>query len=216
MNKSVAGVIIAVVVAGGGYMLFKDSPKDAMEAQVGSATEGAGLMSAKELLASGKTEVCTFTNKDDQSETSGTMYISKGKMRGEFKVSAAGQQFDAYMIGDGTDAYSWSSLAATGVKISLAGSMMKSDTTEKQSFDADAKVKYECEDWKADASKFEIPTDIKFMDASAMMKTMPSMEKPAGATSGNMKESTAAQCGMCDAVSNADDKAQCKLALGCK
>jgi len=216
MNKTVVGVVIAVVVLVGGYFLLKGSPtdQDMMMHDDDSMMMGDSMkMTTKEILALGKDQKCTFSRKDANSETSGTVYFTKGKMRGDFKVTASGQTFDSHIINDGTDMYNWSSaMPTTGIKISAVGGAPSNAPNE--SFNVDDQMDYSCSSWHPDNSVFALPSGVTFMDAASMYPSAGTTVKPGTAPMGG-SEMKMQQCAACDAISDATQKSQCKMALGC-
>ena len=206
---------MVIVVVVGGYFLLKGAPTDQ-----GMMTDHEGdsmMMSTKEMLALGKDQKCTFTRDDDNAQTSGAVYFSGGKMRGDFNISSAGKTFESHIISDGTDMYNWSSLMPQGIKIKVAAGTSDS-TTQNNSFNIDDKVDYDCDSWNPDNSLFTVPTNIQFMDSSAMMGDMMKANTTVKGEMGgsmNMNEMKAQQCAACDAVGDASQKAQCKAALQC-
>jgi hypothetical protein len=213
MNKKVIGVVIVVVVLVGGYMLMKRTPapgSDAMkhDGMMMDGSPHSGAMSASEILKSGKDQKCTFTRKDANVESTGTVYFSKGKMHGEFDVAAQGQSFKASMTSDGTDVYTWSSMMPQGVKTAVRSGA--ENDPNNQSYDLDDMMDYDCTSWKADQAVFELPKDIKFMEVKAdAMVTPPAASTDAAA----MK---AQQCASCELLTDATQKTQCKAAFSCK
>src|SRR6185295_6030273 len=104
MNKLLLGGIGIVVVAVIGFaVMHKSSPSDQAAESASPSAAGASAMSASELLASGKDQQCTFSRTDvgangEGTTMGGTMYISKGHMRGDFDITTAGQKIQSHMI----------------------------------------------------------------------------------------------------------------------
>ncbi len=117
----------------------------------------------KELISRGGNYKCEFTFNSDVADSSGVVYLSGNKLRGDFtsdeKVS--GTQVKSYMVNDGEFSYVWSSIMPVGVKIK---NNLTEDSSSQatQSFDYNQKLDYKCESWNVDNSKFDLPADVKF------------------------------------------------------
>jgi len=209
MNKKILGIIAIVVLVLVGYMLMKrvPAPGDAMMHD-GMMMDGphSGAMTAAEILKSGKDQKCTFTRTDANAESAGTVYFSKGKMRGEFDVTAQGQTFKASMMSDGNDVYTWGSMMPQGIKTPVSSGATNDPRNE--SFDLDDMVDYNCSSWNANSSMFELPSDVKFSEIP-----MGAGSGPAGTMGSDVMK--AQQCAACDTLTDAAQKSQCKAALSC-
>lgn len=199
-----------VILVVGGVVLFKGQSSNKPSSESASPeAQGSSSKSAAELLASGKDQKCTFSRKDDQTDMTGTMYISKGKMRGDFDVTAAGQKLQSHMISDGTTVYNWTSLSNTGFKMAFKPSATVTVSPKAQeAFNVDDKADYNCSNWSADSSKFAMPSGVTFTDFSQMMQVTP-------ATKPGSSGAKTQQCQACDQIPDAQSKAACKTALGC-
>lgn len=142
--------------------------------QSGQASAGAqanGDVSLKDLLASGGSQKCTFSN----SASSGTFYVGGGKSRGDFASTSAGQSVKGHMIMDGKTSYVWMDGQAQGFKTSVDAnsSASTSGSTASQSVDANKKMNYSCSPWSVDSSMFSLPASVKFMDMASMQLGLP-------------------------------------------
>ena len=119
--------------------------------------------SIKSLMTAGKTQVCTYTRKDNNTTMNGKIYVADGKMRGDFtELDAKGQNPNQHIIiNDNTYVYAWSDLMNRGVKMTLSAA--KSASTTNGSPNLDEPVQLSCQGWTADQSFFTVPTTITFL-----------------------------------------------------
>ena len=151
--------------------------------------------SLKDLLSKGISQSCTF--KTDGS--TGTIYMSGGKIRGDFDATVEGQIMKSHMIVDSNTSYIWSDGSKTGIKMSFdpnASTATNGTETQSGSFDVSAQMDYKCGVWITDASMFALPAGISFT----------SFDAP---TTGE-----SSQCSYCDSLTG-DSKSQCLSALKC-
>lgn len=144
------------------------------EIQTSAATTTTGTLS--EIMAKGGDYLCTFTMKDPNTESKGSVYISGKKFRGNFEshVKVANMTVISSSINDGQFIYTWTSASPMGFKVpvsaqahgtggaAMSGSM---DFTAQN-----ASTKYKCDAWKSDTSLFILPTHIQFMESPAGKK----------------------------------------------
>lgn len=167
-------IVAAVVVVGGGWYLVSlgsSAPSSTgtsasnttqgtqQPATTGTTSSGSGTIGA--LLAMGNVQ-CTVTTPNG----SGTVYVSGGKMRGDFSMSSQGKTMNAYMINDGAYIYSWSDAAPQGMKMAVSASSAGSAATHGGVSNSTA-VTYSCSPWGVDTTMFVPPTNITFMAMGA-------------------------------------------------
>lgn len=214
MNKNIVIAIAVVLLLGiGGFVFLKKSPvtpsTDTKMTQTtdGSSNTGASEKSLKDLFASGASQQCTFNNPDSK-ESMGTVYVSGGKVRGDFTVAVEGTNMTTHMIGDGTNSYIWTDGQTTGMKMAFdPTTATQNPSTQSQAMDLNAKMNFNCSAWSVDKNIFVVPTNVTFTELN-VPKTGTVIK---GSTGSDMKIQ---QCAACD---NAPDEAkeQCKAALGC-
>lgn len=194
LNNNVGGfapiIIIAIIailaIGGGTYAVSKNKEKkEKLEANTEIKTNTEVNMEAetkgslRSLLAIGKNTMCTFTSAHEGVTSSGTVYIATdGSMRGDFKsdTSVAGNINSSMIMKDGIS-YAWS--GAQGMKMNAQVTPPTNTSTE-QAVDLDAQVDYECSPWNRDDSKFNVPTNVNFIDLDAMMKAQSGTTMPSG------------------------------------
>ena len=180
-------VVIAVIalVGAGGYVALKDSSDTNVEVngEMATATSSENVegqidsenqISLNSLLSSGRSVACTFFKTDASGDTSGTVYISGGQMRGDFVTKLkTGAQTDAHMIQKGNKSYMWSSAQGDQGIVMTSQESQAQNTPSGQAdmgVDMDEALDYKCADWSGDASKFTLPSTVTFTDISTMMK----------------------------------------------
>jgi len=159
--------------------------------------------SLRDLLTAGVAQKCTFTAGEDDSNT-GIMYISNGKIRGEYSTKIEGETQNLSMIVDGNTTYLWGGETEAGYKMTIDPSttIKPEEKPSGLSFvDPDQNLNYNCTPWIVDASQFTLPSNIKFSDLSSMMKP---------ATTGGVVD----KCAACSFLTG-DEKTQCLSALDC-
>lgn len=176
-------ILLGLILVTGAVLIIKGGPNDDglakdettdTEALAGEeqaqASQGVFEGSTAELIARGGDHVCTFDQTVENSRSTGTVYISNGKMRGDFKsdVSASGTNMsvESHMISDGEFMYTWSSMMPTGFKMAVVQNTTADGTTptSQQMFDANMKLSYDCDPWAVDASKFTLPSAVTFTE----------------------------------------------------
>lgn len=184
------------------------SPTQTMEpTTIESNTPASGMQSLRSLLGFSTSQMCKFS--DDETGSSGNIYVSSGKMRGDFATVVNGQATSSHMYSDGQTMYIWVEGADIGYKNSL--SAMESITpipetgpASQATFDIDQQIDYQCQDWSVDESMFQLPSGVEFRDLSLMMQEIPDA----------MTDDSQDKCSACDSLSG-EAKTQCLTALGC-
>lgn len=165
------------------------------------------------LLGTGKSSECTFTTNTESVNMSGKIYVTTGKMRGNFESTlAAGQKVTSNMIQDGDWVYSWTSESQQGIKMKINTMMESSKSSESntntnnnayKNFDPNLEMNYDCKSWIVNNSMFTPPSNVTFMEIN-----LPTTTPDLGETSQN--------CALCD-TQGLDDaaKATCKKTFNC-
>lgn len=232
MNKTtriIVAVVVLLLLAGGGYYLFARSHKNTQTAentmpqnQMQQMTTG--KKSLFDFFSVAGSEKCTFTDK--ATNGSGAVYVSSGKMRGDFQSVVEGKTNQTHMINDGKFIYMWTDGQKTGYKMSLElvkkeaaqvtispqnNSGSSGERPPSQVANMNRQADYSCGSWSADESKFAVPSDITFTDYSAMMQ---------GVITGMPKQNTiqgnSAACAQCNQVPAGAARNQCLAALKCQ
>lgn len=226
MDKKIIMGVGVVAVLGVDAFFFITGKAHAPENGMGeqqernSVTEGAfapaltqtenGTGSFRKLLGLGKSLSCavsyTSTDTHGAGTYDGTVYVSGQKMRMEFTSSVGDVSMKSNVINDGTQGYMWGSTAQGTMAIKFPIDATQTSDAQKQKFNLDQNVNYNCKNWSVDESMFVPPADLKFMDMGAMMK----QAMPKG-TEGIKN----AQCATCNQITDNSAKAQCLQTLSC-
>ena len=213
MNKKIVVLVIVVllILIGGGALVMKNksvytqvtpTPTAATPTKA-TAAEAKGTI--KSLLTSAVPQSCTFTT-EKQASTSGTVYISGGKMRGNFTTTSQGQSMNGHIIIDSGYSYIWTDLLTRGMKVAVTEGSASAGTSN-QSMDVNQPVSYTCKPWTPDATMFTLPTNITFTTV-----TVPGAAKTTGAgTTGTAPTA----CTACASLTGTAQSA-CNAQFNCK
>ena len=206
-TKALIGLVALIIIGVGAYMIWGRSGGYGPTSIV---PVGGGSQSIQQLVALGKPITCTFSTTTASGSQQGTIYISDGKVAGDFTADATGAgTINAHMIVRDNTSYVWTSASTQGFKSTVTAS---STSGQSQGLDYSAQMNYECQSWIADSSKFNLPTTISFSSSASFAPP----DQGAGATgAGTGTQGTAAQCAACNNLSGAQ-KAQCLAALSCQ
>jgi len=216
MNKGVLlglAAVIIVALAAVGYALMNrpetSSPPSPSGAMIDELTQENTPASLRELMQVTANQMCTFSDEDD---SSGTIYVGGGKMRGDF-TSVSEIETGTHMVSDSANIYMWFDEAPDGFKVSLADIEKFTDFGEdgQKSVDLDQSMDFECSPWAVDNSVFDLP-NIEFNDFGAMVQGAGNVIE--GDTTEGDSDTRAIQCGACDSLPG-DASTQCRQALGC-
>jgi len=229
MNKTtkiILVVIILILLGAGVFSLFGRSSSNpvhsAQDQMTQATTQKKSLFDFFSMTGSLK---CTFADKTDNS--SGTVYIGVGKMRGDFQSTNNGTTSQTHMINDSKYVYMWTDGQKDGYKMSLdtikhqaaqenanTGNSPSDNQTPSQAVNMNQKADYSCGGWSVDSSLFTVPTDVSFVDYSSMMqRAMKGVTPPTGA--GMTKNQQQSECAQCNQVPAGAMRNQCLSALKC-
>ena len=172
-TKAVLGIVALLVIIGVVWALTKGpSDYEAAPGETGSTSgENSGESTFASLIAQGGSRTCTVSVANEGGTSEGTVYISGGMMRGDFTTTANGQTMAAHMIQADGYMYSWSDAAPQGVKVALSAT--QNTQAQSQGIDPNANVDYRCSPGVSDQSKFEVPSNVTFMEFSGSAGMMP-------------------------------------------
>jgi hypothetical protein len=134
----------------------------------------------KELLAGGKTQICTWTSTENGVEMKGTLYVSGKKFRQESETTDAKTKTvsQSFSISDGESIYSWGgAMGKQGVKFSMSsiGNIVTGTPTGASSrtgVNLNQEYQYQCQPWTADETLFTPPADVTFSDMSSLINNL--------------------------------------------
>lgn len=206
MNKNIAIVAAVIVIAGGAYLIMhKPSNQNSTKGDSSSASSQATTSedsSLKSLLASGKSQKCTYTNTENGASSTGTFYISNGKSRGDITSNVAGKDTTTHMIYDNSTSYVWPDNSTTGFKMAAQTDQNQSQD-KSQGVDPNKNYTFDCSSWIADDSMFSPPSSVEFKDFG----TPAMMDASKNGTNAMMNSDT-----VCAALTG-DAKDQCVAAM---
>ena len=202
-----AAVIVLALIVIGGLYVSKKSQKPQTEQPTAQSTEAPASEQSgtiKSLLAMGKNVSCDVSYSAEQNKTVGKIYVAGQKMSGDFTIKTSdGKTMDTHMIQSEGYIYSWSSAIPQGTKMKIpteSASPSPAASGASSGFNPDQQVQYKCSPWGADDSKFSPPTNVQFMDISAMTKT----------SGGTQSPSTQSGASMCASITDPQAKAACE------
>lgn len=175
MGKIVAIIVVLIVILGGVWYVMNSGSAAPASPNPAQTTAAADALNNASGTPSGQTagtiggllsmgDVTCTVDMTSASDGSGTVYVSGGKMAGDFSMTANGQTMSAHMINDGSFIYSWSDAAPQGVKMPVpAAGSTNTAPSGQQNFDPSTPVNYSCQPWTVDASKFTPPSSVNFM-----------------------------------------------------
>jgi hypothetical protein len=177
MNQKVLWTIIVVIILALG-IYFVASKKSNNTTNSSSSTQSSNTQSnssstnqvsnstqsLKDLLALGIAQKCSFTSNGN----SGSVYLSSGKMRGDFSVTQAGKTMMSHMISDNNTYYVWTDGQTQGFKMSYNVQSSAPQPYANQSVDVNQKNNYSCSPGVVDSAEFTPPTSVNFMDYSSI------------------------------------------------
>jgi len=132
----------------------------------GSGTTGTGTTFHSIFTQSGNHE-CTYAGVSGSTQIHSLVDIADGKMYGEFRTLGATSTADL-MIYTGGTLYTWKEGATTGKATSIKTladlpDAIPQDLTSGAIFGVNSdNVSWDCHDWAKDASKFTLPSYVKF------------------------------------------------------
>lgn len=216
MNKKILIFAASIILLAAGCGK-KPAVQPTSQTPAQSNATGSGQSSLKGLMMGGVSQKCDVSSSTANSQSQGTVYVSGGKMHGDFTSTVDGKTMVSHMINDGTTIYTWVDGQAMAIKMSATAAQNTqasgSSAQGKQAVDANAQYRYNCSAWNANNSLFIPPSNINFTDESSLMVPPAGAGASAGASTGSANSNAAA----CSACNNAGaGKAQCLAALHCQ
>ena len=218
-------IVLVLIILGGGVYILTQQQKDTTPLNTTTALDTSATdtptvadntaetpitqNTLRDILASGKSLTCTFSQDDGDGIQQGTTYIDTGRVRADITVRKQDDTIkDSHVILNDGWAYTWGAAfdAKKGLKMKTV--ITATSTADSNNFVyPDQHIDYHCTLWHADNSVFETPKDITFKEFSLGSQ----MFQPTTGAS-----NTAVDCSVCDQAPGADAQAQCRTALGCE
>jgi hypothetical protein len=162
--------------------------------------------SARKMMESGKSMSCDFRNQDGYGTQDGTIYFSKGKMRGDFTMQQQGMgTFESHMIRDKEWQYTWGGPMGESQGMKMRADAFESQGKKKKGFDTDKEVDMDCREWRENPSVFTPPSNIAFSDTTQAMQQIHQ-------TANQMQQM---KCQACDQAPPGEGREQCRRMMGC-
>lgn len=203
MNTKIIALIVVVLLAGGAYVAYNSNKNktevagqnETAQSQTEAKVETGSFAS---LIASGTSRKCTYASNKDDVTTSGVIYVSGGKMRGDITAGVTGNTAVTHMMNDGKYTYIWNDNDTFAYKMAFDANDVKdiqNSATAQQSVDFKQNYDFSCESWDANSTAFELPSGIEFKD----LPSMPAAS--AGASAASSADVKAMQQNICAGLS---------------
>ncbi len=166
---------VAIIIVGGGYLIFQDreTVKDTAKpentaTQKEVKTDGKKMAFEQFIKQGDGSYKCTVHQWVQDTDTVGTVYISKDKVKGEFNTKVQGMNVDTSFIARDGYTYTWSSMMPSmGFKAPIQQTEAQGDvsTSGSYSFNMQTIGDYDCVKQDVSDSMFVLPsitfTEIK-------------------------------------------------------
>jgi hypothetical protein len=225
MNKTVVLVVIILVILlfglGGFYFWSRSSspavPQNAVTAPVVAppvslptpATTLQGTL--RTLLGQTQPVTCTYSTQTGGAAVNGTVYVSGGKMRGDFTSTSTQANITGHVIVDSGYSYIWMDAAAQGFKFPVNASPQPAASgasSQPGGVDLNQAISYTCQNWTAEAALFTLPAGVTFSSLK-----LPSISSQPSASAGAQPSS---QCAACDNLPAGPGRDACRTQLHCQ
>jgi hypothetical protein len=172
MMKTIVFILIIGGAVFGGYSLLNKHKLDSdiqipnqevAQDQDAVADKPEGKkMAFSEFAKQGGSYKCDVKQVANDFDSSGTVYIDKGQMKGEFSTVAEGINVKSYIIMKEGFIYTWSSSAPKfGAKMAIKD-QGQNDNSGVYTWNPEQIGDYSCEPWTVDESQFTIPSSTTF------------------------------------------------------
>lgn len=169
------GIIVAVLLIVGGLIYWQTAAKNDNKTTTSSSSSSTTSNSILGISDSGKAQKCTMSYSGDNGSGTGTIYTD-GEGQGRYIFSTETEKGNSgeinQVLKDGTS-YAWfeSNGKTIGFKIKIDPNDVKSTAGNASSPNLNSKFEMKCKSWTVDESQFQIPSDVSFIDASALSPT---------------------------------------------
>jgi hypothetical protein len=163
--KAIIGIVVGLAVVGGLAWFVTKDKGEASKETAGEAPKELSSGSFADLMARGGNTECEATAIHEEGSSTGTVKMSDGKLRGDFVAIVGGRTVSTSFVHRDGFVYTWSDLMPQGFKVKAEAA---EGTAGGQGIDPSTNVEYSCAPWTPDESEFELPSDITFIDVSAM------------------------------------------------
>ena len=213
MNKKLLLLVLLVlffVVGGLVYVSTMSKPKSPMMPEQGAPVHEQSTNTDRDvqgsifdLIKMGRALNCKFSGTDPKSE--GEIFILGNKLKGDFLVDGgAGAMTASHIVSDGTFMYVWGDEMEQGIKMNYSDVDVEKAKTDTNLKSLNANYDYSCSDWAVVDSYFIAPSEINFMDVTALQE----MIQPEGGPGVDM-------CISCGVIPDATAKQECLTQFKC-
>lgn len=181
--KILVSGLFAIIVVGGGILLFTQNPVTPTDTAVDSTTSEVTpaentetdetprekKMPFSQFIRQHGSHQCTVNQLVAEVETRGTTYVHNGMIRGEYNSQIQGMSIDTSILVRDGYTYSWTSMMPNlGYKAKVvetdASTNPEVGTKGTYAWNAENIGDYECTPWAPDQSMFEIPDRVHFTE----------------------------------------------------
>jgi hypothetical protein len=222
MNKKLMGIIagslILILLAAVIFFVTKKPKSSSTNQPVsnGQSSQGAAETiegSIKSLLSAGKSLKCTFSNSTDEVNVEGTVYVSGGKVRQDYKTTSSQFSSSGHVIVDSENSYMWTDSSDQGFKFPIDNGEQRaiSPASGSENVDVNKNYKFSCGGWIADNSLFVIPSNINFQTLSIPAIGTVAPTAGSSGTTSNPSEN----CAVCNNIPAGAARDNCLAQLNC-
>ncbi len=170
MNKGIVIAVIVLVIIGGwwwyshGTMTNNNTSTSTSPATTATQTKTSGTAgngTIKSLLSSKTPIQCSFAMTDaNGGKNDGTVYVTNGKMRGDFTTVVAGTTTKSHLINDGKNIYLWIDGMTRGYRTPTA--QAPSTGAINGGPNMNQPIDYTCTPWTVYSNLFALPLGVTF------------------------------------------------------
>lgn len=180
MNKKIIiGIVVIVIIAAAAYWFSQNNSKIDDKGVLNRLADDSKMapqkLSLRSLLTKNQALKCTIT----AAGATNTFYMADNNVRSDFSTVANNKTVVGHTIVKDKTSYTWMDGEKNGFKVtaeeSANGDSTNKETQTQGKVDFDSEYSYDCSSWNKDASYFEAPKDVKFVDLNSMMPKIPSM-----------------------------------------
>lgn len=154
--------VILILLAVAGYFAFTFFLKPAEKPTPAKKTSSTVSGNLYDLTQKRGDQKCTWSSQDGTAKTTGTVYIAGGKFAMDMQTEAQGSGIAAHLIGDGKKVYMWTDFTdIPGVTMDYANLQTPKEGTSPNAIIYE-KTDYSCSPWTPEATRFNLPSSIKF------------------------------------------------------
>lgn len=172
-NIIIGGILLIFIVILATVMLV---PQSQVQNNIGNVTPTAAPAAAsqdlnkpqtyKQFLSSGISKICTYavSLSDGSGTSTGTVYASSGKIRGDFTLPGQNGTVQQHIIVDSYMAYMWNNTSNQGVKFAVQEQSPNQLTNS---------TVFKCNVWSPNMAVFEIPANVAYLDIGSYPTATP-------------------------------------------